>query len=188
MTYHLPTQTKRKEISCSLYKATPANVVQLFAKKNSKKFAFDLKLDGVVQRSKSYEVFGTEMYLYECIKIGNKVLGTEMHTRFQSSNFFLNTQQKILLFFWFNCNVGNLDIIALWRKEKPIFFDNKPVISNVVVSRGSSPDVVKLLAVVFSSPLPELNAQKYSLKSNSFLKLFHSLNTSSVSWGFLRSR
>ena len=97
--------------------------------------------------------------LCECIKTGNKVLGTEMHTRFQSNNFFLNTQQKILLFFWIYCNVSSLDIIALWQKEKLIFSNNKPVISEYVVSRGSSADVVKLLAVVSSSPLPAAKAK-----------------------------
>jgi len=53
-----------------------------------------------------------------------------------------------------------LDIIALCLKEKLIFFNNKPVISDVVVSRGSSPDVVKLLAVVSASPLPEQKGTK----------------------------
>jgi len=39
-----------------------------------------------------------------------------------------------------------------------IFINNKPVISDVAVSTGCSPDVVKLLAVVSSSPLPVANA------------------------------
>jgi len=38
------------------------------------------------------------------------------------------------------------------------FYQSKPVISVVVVSRGCSANVVKLLAVVSSSPLPVANA------------------------------